>query len=70
MKARAVDEMMERIRKGIVLKPTQKAPQVNRFRATVLCSFSDLNEGKFMFNIYIFSLQTDLDEDSWKVSVY
>lgn len=36
VKARAVDEMMERIKKGIVLKPTQKPPQVNRFKATVL----------------------------------
>uniref|UniRef100_A0A4W4DPB9 Shootin-1 n=1 Tax=Electrophorus electricus TaxID=8005 RepID=A0A4W4DPB9_ELEEL len=29
MKARAVDEMMERIKRGIVLKPALKTPQVN-----------------------------------------
>lgn len=72
VKARAVDEMMERIKKGIVLKPTQKPLQVNNFRATVLCliSSSNLNAVKFLFNIYVVFLQTGLDEDSWKVYVY
>ncbi|KAL4630230.1 shootin-1-like isoform X2 [Arapaima gigas] len=40
MKARAVDEMMERIRKGIVLRPTQRPQQ----RAVTLTSQVERNE--------------------------